>query len=213
MARTKKTAPLMLAMQLKTEGPSSSDGDTDVAPAAQADRLGDEHLTGKHAGSSCEDEEEYAQVYSSGSKQGSPSGNDGFGTSTSTRSRKRALMKCGGELFYVEGLEKDHENWKKFEEYLLQYQQNTMTVLAVSETLNVRLRNRQIRKMKMFAGLRDSDLPLIPEPLDPFKRVYICTHGWKNRENGLFTESASPSAMCALWHNFTRKNVESGVLK
>ncbi|KAF4145586.1 hypothetical protein GN958_ATG05213 [Phytophthora infestans] len=91
MARTKKTAALMLAMQQKTEGPSSSDGDTGVVPAAPAtDRLSDEHLTGKHAGSSCEDEEEYAHVYSSGSKESSPNENDGSGTLTSARSRKRA---------------------------------------------------------------------------------------------------------------------------
>eukprot|EP00644_Phytophthora_capsici_P018678 jgi/Phyca11/132038/e_gw1.128.7.1 len=54
-------------------------------------------------------------------------------------------------------------------------------MLVIPETQNVRLRNKNIEKMKINIGKPKSELPLVPEELDPYQRVYICTHGWKER--------------------------------
>ncbi|KAG4236391.1 hypothetical protein PC116_g15514 [Phytophthora cactorum] len=35
--------------------------------------------------------------------------------------------------------------------------------------------------MKVHTGKSVAQLPLVPEELDPYQRVYISTHGWKSR--------------------------------
>ncbi|POM62254.1 hypothetical protein PHPALM_28613, partial [Phytophthora palmivora] len=64
---------------------------------------------------------------------------------------------------------------------LQKYQRDSKTVLAICETQNVRLRNRQIARIKSNVGKPASELQVIPERMDPYQRVYICTHGWKPR--------------------------------
>ncbi|KAE8992837.1 hypothetical protein PR001_g20835 [Phytophthora rubi] len=100
--------------------------------------------------------------------------------STST-SRKRAFLDCDEELFFVAVLKQYFNNWRKFEKYVNEYMRDNLVVLAVAETLNTRLRNLQIGKMRRHVDKPASELPLVREKLIPFKRVYICTHGWKQR--------------------------------
>ncbi|ETN23228.1 hypothetical protein PPTG_02860 [Phytophthora nicotianae INRA-310] len=99
----------------------------------------------------------------------------------SSGSRKRDHAECEDELYYAAPLRKYHRSWKDLEKRLKSYQEETHTVLVISETMNVRLRNQKISKMKIHAGKPQSELPLVPEELDPYQRVYICTHGWKER--------------------------------
>ncbi|OWY94455.1 hypothetical protein PHMEG_00035806 [Phytophthora megakarya] len=90
------------------------------------------------------------------------------------------------KLHYSSKLVRFHTNWKAFEGYLTSYQHDTSTVMVVSETLNVRLRNARIKDMKIHEGKALSELPLVPDTMDPYQPVYICTHGWKlrNRSTG-----------------------------
>lgn len=205
MVRTSKTASILRAMAVScssssddAEADSGSSVQSDVGvsssvinngiQAAQATDALDEYTvadleTARH-GDAAQSEE---SLRSSDDVEGAAGDtlneeeSDTSGTSTSTRSRKRTLMESNVELEYVPSLTPFHKNWKRFEEYLAQYQKDTSTVLVVSETLNVRLRNQQIKKMKSFAGKAESDMPLVPDSMDPYQRVYICTHGWRNR--------------------------------
>eukprot|EP00644_Phytophthora_capsici_P011545 jgi/Phyca11/128875/e_gw1.79.105.1 len=102
-------------------------------------------------------------------------------SAVSRTSPKRTYEDCEDELHYVPEIKKYHKTWEDSETYLKRYQEETYTVLVISETLNVRLRNRRIERMKTHAGKDPETLPLVPEDLDPFERVYICTHGWKAR--------------------------------
>jgi hypothetical protein len=103
-------------------------------------------------------------------------------TSPASRAnRKRVISDCDDELYYVAALKKYHNSWESFEKYLKRYQRDTLTVVVIAETENVLLRNRRIAQMKVHAGKPASELPLLPEELDPYQCVYICTHGWKHR--------------------------------
>jgi hypothetical protein len=68
-------------------------------------------------------------------------------SAVSRASRKRANSDCDDEL-YVAALKKYHKSWESFDKYLKRYQRHTLTVVAVAETENVRLRNRRIAQMK-----------------------------------------------------------------
>ncbi|KAG6947868.1 hypothetical protein JG687_00015830, partial [Phytophthora cactorum] len=96
-------------------------------------------------------------------------------------SRKRDHAECDKELYYVPSLRKYHNRGKDVDKYLKHYQQGTLTVLVIFETQNMRLRNQKSSKMKMHAGRSPSELPLVPQEMDHYQRVYVCTHGWKER--------------------------------
>ncbi|KAE8886905.1 hypothetical protein PF003_g29132 [Phytophthora fragariae] len=91
------------------------------------------------------------------------------------------------ELHYVPSVKKHHKSWASFEAYLKSYERRTNTVLVIAETLNVRLRNERMKKQKRYLQKPDSEIPLVPEDMDPYQRNYICTHGWKvrSRSTGL----------------------------
>ncbi|ETL90753.1 hypothetical protein L917_10636 [Phytophthora nicotianae] len=109
------------------------------------------------------------------------SGDDKFSDVASSGSRKRDHDECDDELYYVPPLRSYYKEWKHLEKCLKEYQQDNHSVLVIAETQNVRPRNKQIAKMKIHSGKQQSELPLVPEELDPYQRVYICTHGWKER--------------------------------
>jgi hypothetical protein len=69
-------------------------------------------------------------------------------SAVSRASRKRAISDCDEELYYVAALKKYQKSWESFEKYLKRYQRDSLTVVAVAETENVRLRNRRIAQMK-----------------------------------------------------------------
>ncbi|KAG6616546.1 Dynein heavy chain [Phytophthora cinnamomi] len=54
-----------------------------------------------------------------------------------------------------------------------------MQVLVVQETMKHDEQNKRLSKTKKGADVSK----LIPEGLDPYSRVYICTHGWKKRKS------------------------------
>ncbi|KAJ8538876.1 hypothetical protein ON010_g12996 [Phytophthora cinnamomi] len=95
-------------------------------------------------------------------------GNDDPGSSEQTSgasrgSRERAFVDYNDELYYVSALK------------------TYAYVIVICETQNMTLRNRQIAAMKVHAGKPKAELPLVPPGLDPYQRVYICTHWWKTR--------------------------------
>ncbi|KAF1774277.1 hypothetical protein GQ600_25834 [Phytophthora cactorum] len=95
----------------------------------------------------------------------------------SSASCKRTLPNCDDELYYSPAMQRYHKNWKKFEKYVKEYTEDRLTMLSISETTNVRIRNDSIAKMKRHVGKPHVELPLVPKSMDPYKRVYICTHG------------------------------------
>ncbi|KAL4155393.1 hypothetical protein PRNP1_007503 [Phytophthora ramorum] len=54
-----------------------------------------------------------------------------------------------------------------------------MQVLPVRETMSRGERNKRLSKTKKGGD----ESQLVPEGFDPYHRVYICTHGWKKRNN------------------------------
>ncbi|KAE9094944.1 hypothetical protein PF010_g16904, partial [Phytophthora fragariae] len=203
MARTKKTSHILRAIA-KSESQISGDesscyvstrsetmesaAESDGIPPAQGsvNSKTSQHEKDDDSDGKPPQEEEPSSSSDSQSSSSSESDNESceFASGTSggsERSRKRAFTDCSEELHFVPALKRYHKNWKKFESYLRKYQHDTMTILAVSETVNVHIRNRQIAKHKVRVGKLPSELPLVPESLDPYQRVYICTHGWKNR--------------------------------
>jgi len=139
--------------------------DSDVRPA-ESIQHGDESSSAAGSASDGADDKE--------SSHAEPS-------AASRACRKRAISDCDDDMYYVAALKTYHKSWESFEKYLKRYQRDTQTVVAIAETENVRLRNRRIAQRKMHAGKPASELPLVPEELDPYQRVYICTHGWKIR--------------------------------
>ncbi|GMF23909.1 unnamed protein product [Phytophthora fragariaefolia] len=208
MVRTKKTNAILRALNLKDDDSSESgdsisseleklyDEEVISSEAESDDGVPNAQDTVNIDGSADDEDKSESQKYAesnveSGSDEDHSSQAEGSDhatsermstvSDTSSKSRKRALAEVDDEvrLYYVEPLKRYRKNWEKFERYLKKYQRRTLTVLAISETMNVKLRNRHIKKMKMHAGKKPSDLPLIPEDSDPYQRVYICTHGWK----------------------------------
>ncbi|GMF48920.1 unnamed protein product [Phytophthora fragariaefolia] len=181
MTRTKKTNAILRDLNLKDDDSSENDDNTGNIDGSADDE--DKSESQKYAESNVEsgsDEDHSSQAEGS---EHATSERMSTVSDTSSKSQKRALAEVDDEvrLYYVEPLKRDHTNWGKFESYLKKYQRWTLTVLAICETMNVKLRNRQIKNMKMHAGKKPSDLPLIPEDSDPYQRVYICTHGWRER--------------------------------
>lgn len=213
MARTKKTAAILRALNMKYDDSSDSDdsitsgpdkisddevisSDNDGIQNAQeteniADRDHEAEGNGqKPADGDCENESDNdSSSHSVSSEAASSSESKSAVSSSGSLTRKRAIAELDDDeqLFFVEPLKASHKNWEKFERSLEKYQRRTLTVVVVCETMNVNLRNRQIKNMKTYAGMQPSELPLIPEECDPYQRVYICTHGWKsrNRSKGL----------------------------
>ncbi|KAE9245415.1 hypothetical protein PF004_g5239 [Phytophthora fragariae] len=99
--------------------------------------------------------------------------------------RKRVHSDEDIDLHYVPALKKHHRSWKAFDAYLKKYSDRTSTKMVVNETLNVSLRNRRIKAQKQYKGRPPAEIPQVPESVDPFQRVYICTHGWKVRSRSV----------------------------
>jgi hypothetical protein len=72
-----------------------------------------------------------------------------------------------------------HTSWEAWQTYLAEYCDRTIQVLPVRETLSRAERNKRVSKTKRGGN----ESRLVPEGLDPYSRVYICTHGWKKRKS------------------------------
>ncbi|KAG2879748.1 hypothetical protein PC119_g18930 [Phytophthora cactorum] len=57
------------------------------------------------------------------------------------------------------------KNRKKCEKYVKKYQEDSFTVLSISETTNVRIRNESIVKMKRHFGKPPAELTLVPQDM------------------------------------------------
>ncbi|KUF92719.1 hypothetical protein AM588_10007248 [Phytophthora nicotianae] len=106
-----------------------------------------------------------------------------------TRGKKKRPASDGGDDddgevdgVTVPSFQTDHKTWALFEESLQEYMRTTKQVLVVSETVSTKRRNQDLRKQTRYQGLPDSQIPLVPEEMNPFQRRYICTHGWAERE-------------------------------
>ncbi|KAE8971752.1 hypothetical protein PR003_g28000 [Phytophthora rubi] len=99
--------------------------------------------------------------------------------------RKRAQSDEYIDLHSVPALKKRHKPRKAFDAYLKKYSDWTSTKMVVNETLNVCLFNRRIKAQKQYKGRSAAEIPLVPESVDPFQRVYIYTHGWKVRSRSV----------------------------
>ncbi|KAG3178899.1 hypothetical protein PC128_g16187 [Phytophthora cactorum] len=180
MDRTKKTAQILRELQIpattssSSKGESENDGvDEDCAPKSLmlSETKAEENTAAPGTIASSGDDE-------SGTNEDNGDSSE-YTSGVSRSSRKRALADCDDELYYVPPLKTYHKTWAKFEKYLKKYQSVTDQVIVVSQT--VKLRNRQINRMKVHTGKSVAQLPLVPEELDPYQRVYISTHGWKSR--------------------------------
>ncbi|KAJ0408790.1 hypothetical protein ATCC90586_005541 [Pythium insidiosum] len=76
--------------------------------------------------------------------------------------------------------ERFHANWDTWWAYKKQYEEATYQVIRVSETLRIKTRNA--RAMNTKAAQSGQSVMLFPESMDPFRRVFICTHGWKAKQ-------------------------------
>jgi hypothetical protein len=54
-----------------------------------------------------------------------------------------------------------------------------LQVLSVKETMSREQRNKRLQRTKKGAN----PAQLVPEGYDPYRRTYICTHGWKKRKS------------------------------
>ncbi|KAE8882434.1 hypothetical protein PF001_g29701 [Phytophthora fragariae] len=73
-----------------------------------------------------------------------------------------------------------HGDWDAWNTYFEGYCRRSLQVLPIQDTQNHVERNRRIKMSKK--GML-GDIELFPEKLDPYMRVYICTHGWKPRKS------------------------------
>ncbi|KAG2770127.1 hypothetical protein PC129_g12741 [Phytophthora cactorum] len=163
---------------------SQSASDADAIPCAQdtADVEEVDDVESKEATDINEEKRGSQDERESQSSGGESIGDESEQTSgvsgDSSASCKRTLPNCDDELYYSPAMQRYHKNWKKFEKYVKEYQEDRLTMLSISETTNVRIRNDSIAKMKRHVGKPHVELPLVPKSMDPYKRVYICTHGW-----------------------------------
>lgn len=72
-----------------------------------------------------------------------------------------------------------HANWDAWLEYLEVYQAKTHQMLRIREVLTNKTKNERVLKTKRGS----SGAGVVPTELDPYFRVYICTHGWKPRKS------------------------------
>ncbi|KAE9162124.1 hypothetical protein PF002_g32192 [Phytophthora fragariae] len=72
-----------------------------------------------------------------------------------------------------------HMSWEAWQSYLKSYCATTKQVLVVQETFSRAEQNKRLSKTKRGGDASQ----LVPEDLDPYSRVYICTHGWKKRKS------------------------------
>ncbi|KAJ0392382.1 hypothetical protein P43SY_006342 [Pythium insidiosum] len=87
------------------------------------------------------------------------------------------MVETSTEAVSVEAPQRFHKDWPSWWEYKKAYEEATFQVIRVTETLGVKTRNERARNTK---AAREG-LPIVefPESMDPFRRVFICTHGWK----------------------------------
>ncbi|OWZ06072.1 hypothetical protein PHMEG_00021723 [Phytophthora megakarya] len=72
-----------------------------------------------------------------------------------------------------------HASWEAWNSYFDTYKASTMQVLPVRETMK-----RGERNKRLLNSIKGGDASkMVPEGLDPYQRVYICTHGWKTSKS------------------------------
>jgi hypothetical protein len=72
-----------------------------------------------------------------------------------------------------------HSSWEAWQAYLVEYCKRKLQVLPVRDTMSRAERNKRLAKTKRGGD----ESQLVPEGLNPYSRVYICTHGWKKRKS------------------------------
>ncbi|EGZ20662.1 hypothetical protein PHYSODRAFT_488066 [Phytophthora sojae] len=71
-----------------------------------------------------------------------------------------------------------HANWGAWLSYVRDYQQRTCQTLPIKGTMNNNQRNDRIVVTEKYKLGKIDKLPAF---IDPYQRVYICTHGWPGR--------------------------------
>ncbi|GMF48748.1 unnamed protein product [Phytophthora fragariaefolia] len=93
----------------------------------------------------------------------------------------------GGEDNFVEVQppEKIRQNWEEWMAYVKRYQPTTHQVISIKEKVSCKTRNSKISASK--AAENGNDVVTVPMEWKVYKRTYICTHGWsnKNRSDGV----------------------------
>ncbi|KAL3668371.1 hypothetical protein V7S43_006460 [Phytophthora oleae] len=172
MAPTKKTAHILRTLKLQEEAEAiatlinelESEGDT-FDPSASADVVESDGIVfAQDTSGLCGESDDNNEGDDDAQVEEKKGNGDESHSSTSDES-------CESETTVVRPLRAVTLNWKSFERYLEKYKEDNLIVLAIAETLNAKLRNQQIGKMKRHAGKPEAEIPFIPEGLSPFKRV------------------------------------------
>lgn len=95
----------------------------------------------------------------------------------SSGSRKRDHAECDEELYYVETVRKYHNNRKELDKNLKRCFKSPKSPALSHFVSGILLRNRNIVNMLT----KTLWLLVIPDNMDPYQRVYFCTHGRKER--------------------------------
>jgi hypothetical protein len=82
----------------------------------------------------------------------------------------------------VPALHKRFGSWAEFFSYLAEYARSTNQIIRKSVALSVTARNEAIAKTK--AGQAGMFVRFVPLEWDTYKRIFICTHGWRQHSRG-----------------------------
>ncbi|KAE9164767.1 hypothetical protein PF002_g31523, partial [Phytophthora fragariae] len=173
MARSRKTAIILKQMKEKEEAEARAKQQQQTNSAGAGEDGVEEDAEDENAEVAEyaeEDAEEEEEEDAGDVEEGD--GNCGSGS----EKRKRTHSDEDIDLHYVPALKKHHRSWKAFDAYLKKYSDRTSTKMVVNETLKVSLRNRRIKAQKQYKGRPPAEIPQVLESVDPFQRVYICTH-------------------------------------
>ncbi|POM66416.1 LOW QUALITY PROTEIN: Secreted protein [Phytophthora palmivora] len=184
MDRTKKTHIIMKKMEEEEKTRSRAmenvgDWDSGTEEQTHATAVPEAHEEDdKHKEKGGADEEDKS---ADSDVEQDKSGRESATQTSGSEKRKRSSLRVEGDLHYVPVIKKQHASWEDFDEYLKKYGKKYSTKMVIKETLSTELRNKRIMKQKEFVGMSLSKIPIAPNELGPFQRVYICTHGWKMR--------------------------------
>ncbi|ETN23667.1 hypothetical protein PPTG_00216 [Phytophthora nicotianae INRA-310] len=82
-----------------------------------------------------------------------------------------------GDEATVPSFQTDHKTWALFDESLQEYMRTTKQVLVVRATVSAKRRNQDLRKQTRYQGLPDSQIPLVPEEMNPCQRRWCKQRG------------------------------------
>ncbi|ETP55168.1 hypothetical protein F442_00255 [Phytophthora nicotianae P10297] len=82
-----------------------------------------------------------------------------------------------GDEATVPSFQTDHKTWALFDESLQEYMRRTKQVLVVRATVSAKRRNQDLRKQTRYQGLPDSQIPLVPEEMNPCQRRWCEQRG------------------------------------